>query len=110
MDSIDFTLDAWLPSPGFLWLYGEDEPGVYLPWLGVRKSWLVAVFPFASGVICVGLLLVLQRAARWRRSSGRCLNQPHIISVSNPKDRPEPEGEEVPREFGTEEEEGEKVA
>jgi len=72
MDSVDFSLDAWLPFPGFLWLYGEDEStllptirdvaglallgkivglarlGVSLPWLWVRKSCrLVAISPFA---------------------------------------------------------------
>ena len=100
MDNIDFSLDAWLPSPGFLWSYGEDEFGIYLPWLGVRKNWLVVVFPFArglvSGAICVGVLLLLQQAARWRRSSGRCLKQTRNVRLPNPEPRPEPDGGEVP--------------
>jgi len=99
MDSVDFSLDAWLPFPGFLWLYGEDEStllptirdvaglallgkivglarlGVSLPWLWVRKSCrLVAISPFACrlafGVICGGLVLMIQRAVqRWKSSS-----------------------------------------
>lgn len=83
MENVDFTLDSWLLShgihgyTGFPWLYGDDDHGVFLPWIWERNRnvWFVGGFPFvcrlAAGAICVGVLSVVGRCLLWRLGQWR---------------------------------------